>query len=116
MGFLLVLMVGGLAFLAGVQVWAFTGSIPLAMGYGFFIMAVLGWLYRRYFRRRGVRFVGEVHQEVDEANFTTVVKDEFDARARVQQRVQGKSAQVANTIRSMLVEDVSGQRRVKGGK
>lgn len=116
MSFLLVLMVGGLAILAGGQIWAFTGSIPLAIGCGFLVMVVLWGGYRRYFRRRGVRFVGEVHQEVDEADFTVVVKDEYDARARVQKRAQDKSARVASTIRSMLVEDMSGKRRVKGEK
>ena len=116
MGFLLVMLVGGLAILAGGQVWAFTGSIPLALGCGFFVMAILGWTYRRYFRRRGVSFVGEVHQEVDEADFTAVVADSFEARERVQKQVQGKSARVAHTIRSMMIDDVSGKRRIKGDK
>lgn len=116
MGFLLVLFVGGLAVLAGGQVWAFTGSIPLALGCGFFVMAILGWAYRRYFRRRGVRFVGEVHQEVDEGDFTVLVADPFETRERIQKQTQGKSARAANTIRAMMVDDISGKRRVKGDK
>ncbi len=116
MVFLWVLLVGGLAILAGGQVWAITGSMPLALGCGFFVMAILAWAYRRYFRPSGVRFVGEVHQEVDEADFTEVIADAFEVRERVQKQVQGKSARVANTLRSMMVDDVSGKRRVKGEK
>lgn len=78
-------MVAGLSVLAGGQVWVFTGSTPLAIASGSLVMVGLAWCYWRYFRnRRGARFVGEVHQQVDESEFTVLAPGQFDARERMQ--------------------------------
>ncbi len=110
-------MAAGLSVLAGGQVWAFTGSTSLAVASGSLVMAALAWCYWRYFRnRRGVRFIGEVHQQVDESEFTVLAPGQFDAQERVRAKVGNRAQQAAGTVRAMLRDDVGKQRGAKKEK
>jgi uncharacterized protein YjbI with pentapeptide repeats len=86
-------------------------------------MVGLAWCYWRYFRnRRGARFVGEVHQQVDESEFTVLAPGQFDAREkRVQANadlgradLSGADLQGANLCGVELRKAQFGQAQIQG--
>ncbi len=103
MGFLIALLIGGLALLAGGQVWALTGSLHWAILVGLGVFSLLGWGYWRFLRvRQGVHIVAEVHSSIRESDFTELVAEQNEVRTRVQKLTSQQAARTAHTVRSML--------------
>ena len=103
MGFLVVLLIAGLALLAGGQVWALTGSMHWAILVGIGVFSLLGLGYWRFLRvRQGMRIVAEVHSGIRESDFTELVPEENEVRTRVKGATSEQSAHAAHTLRSML--------------
>ena len=109
--FLLGLMVFGLAVLAGGQVWAITGSVALAGIAGVLVFSLLAWLARGLSKqaKKVDRLVGEVQEDFDEGEFTTLVPGQQTQREQVQKQVLGQTEQAAYSIRAMLQEKKSGK-------
>jgi len=112
MYFLMGLMFVGLAVLAGGQVWAVTGSVTLAMLSGAAVLILLSWLVRGWTKHNKVDgLVGEVQDDLNESEFTTLVPGQQTSRDRVQKKVMQESEQAAYSIRAMLREGKSGKSR-----
>ena len=104
----------GVAALVGGQLWALTGSTPLAWCAGAVSLALLTIaaeaLRRTCATRRSVRFLGEL-KAFDRDDFVDAVRLDADdgPRSRIEDKVQEKPERVAGSIRSLLSE------RGKGG-
>jgi hypothetical protein len=100
------ILIVGLAVLAGGQVWALKGSLLLGGLASGLVLGGLAWLCRGLLRReRGVRFIGEVGQRIHEADFTQQVREKGVQKARVQKQVHKAPGRVAGSIRAMLAQE-----------
>lgn len=118
--FVVAVIILGLGVLAGGQIWVYTGSEVWGWTTGLMAAGVagLGWraLARRATAVRGIRFLGESQEGLDESDFSEV--EETDGiqrkRAKIERDLEISPQRVADSVRSMLVKG-SGEVRAKRG-
>lgn len=104
------LLLIGLAWLAGGQVWAFTHSAVAGILVGLAALAGLAAavlaLKRRSDRLRKLHLLGEFQGEIGaEEGFVPVRLEQEQTRQRVQQKIAGRPERAADSIRGLLVKD-----------
>lgn len=109
--FMVVILFVGLAALSGGEVWVRSGSVAMAAVAGLAVLGILIVLFRLFLRRAGaelrVRFLGEAASGLDESEFTEVAEGAEAARLEIERGVQHRPDRVADSIRSLLVQDKS---------
>lgn len=118
--FVVAVIILGLGVLAGGQIWVNTGSEIWGWTTGLMAAGVagLGWraLARRATAVRGIRFLGESQEGLDESDFSEVEEtdDIQRKRAKIERDLEISPRRVADSVRSMLVKG-SGEVRAKRG-
>ncbi len=114
--FLATLLVVFAAVLAGGQVWALTGMVPLGIATGLVSGGLLGVGARTLLKHMAPgrrQFLGEFQGDLKESDFGDVAQVVSDAgpRGKIRHGVQERADRVAGSVRSLLIE---GQQKKKG--
>jgi len=104
--FMVAVLLGGAASLAGGQVWVLTGSLAVAGGAGVLALVGLALAFRLFLRRARaqlrVRFLGEAAEGPNEAEFVEVSEAAAAARGEIERGVRHRPERVAGSIRTLL--------------
>ena len=105
-------LIGGVAVLAGGQIWIISKTPIAGIGTGivvgiFLVWFVWGWA-RPKVRRR---FLGELHEAFSEEDFRHAVGSEHIVRERVGHKVKTQPRDIADSVRALLVKEKRADRK-----